>query len=150
MCSSLHSSPLLICSGSVLSSEGARYSLGQSAHHGISGKGKPSRFPCCAVSPLACPEPSTEVTSNRGARAKHSPRGQPNVSSAPPTIFFALAIQVSEAQPKTAAGQPEGGQPPFTWKHGCFPARLVSCSFFGGHENHALDLTFGQIVASYI
>jgi hypothetical protein len=46
------------------------------------------------VNPLACLELSKAVaTSNRGARARHSPSGQPNASSAPLTKSFAQATR---------------------------------------------------------
>jgi len=80
-----------------------------SAHHETSGKWKPRPFSCCAVNRLACREPSTAVvTSNHGARARHSLSSRPNASSTPPTRSFAQAIPESEA-PKN------GGWPTSSW-----------------------------------
>ena len=97
-----------------------------SAHDGISGRWKPRPFRCCAVSPLACQEQTIAVvTSNHGATARPLPSVPPNASSAPPTKSFAQATNASDDHPKMAAAQPEFGQPPFTWKHRWFPARLL-------------------------
>jgi len=81
-----------------------------SAHHGISGRWKPRRFPFCAVNPLACLELSKAVaTSNRGASARHSPSGEPNVSSAPPTKSSAKANP--KGSPQRNGGWSTGGCP---------------------------------------
>ena len=80
---------------------------------GISWKWKPRPFPCCAVSPFDYQERSTAVvTSNHGAKAKHSASVPPNASSTPLTKSFMQAIPASEVHKKTSARQPEVGQPP--------------------------------------
>ena len=77
------------------------------AHHGTSGRWKPRPFPCCAVNPLACQEQSTAVvTSNHGARARHSPSVPPNASSAPPTKSYAQAIPASDTHIKRRRANP--------------------------------------------
>jgi len=71
------------------------------AHHGTSGKWKPRPFPCCVVSLWACRERNTAVvTSDHGAKARHSPSGQPNASSARLTKSFAQGTPESESPKK--------------------------------------------------